>query len=146
MRRSLRRWLLPMTVIAATSCNEMPVELPKASTVTVSPAAVTLTIGDVAEVTAHVLDQKGLSFSGALPVWSSNHPEIAFVKNGGDGTAVLQGVTVGAAVVTATAPLVVLVMVLTIVIVMSVPPVSVALGGSKSQALPSWTILLVRAR
>src|SRR6266567_1669966 len=37
----------------------------------------------------------------------------------------------------------VLVIVLTIVIAMLVPPLSVAVGASKLQAVPSWTVLLV---
>ncbi len=103
MVRSLRYWLLAvgagsgLLLVSLVSCNEVAVTLPAPDSVLVYPAQLTMFPGDVATVSAQLLDQnKRLLDPFAFPVsWTSDNRAVATVA---------PVVGTGNANVTATAP------------------------------------------
>src|SRR3982751_4517583 len=102
MRGSVRNWCLSFLAIAMlASCSETPVELPKATTINVAPGDLTMTISDVVQVTAQVVDQNGAMMSTAVPLWSSDKPAIVSIVNAGNGAGTVTAMSAGKATLTA---------------------------------------------
>jgi hypothetical protein len=101
--RSVRSWCMSVVAIGVlAACSETPVELPKATTINVAPGALTMTITDVVQVTAQVVDQTGAMMPTAVPLWSSDKPGIATVVNAGSGAGTVTAMSAGTATLTAT--------------------------------------------
>lgn len=84
--------LLPLVLAA---CDETPVVLPEASSVTVAAADLRLTVGDLAPVPAQVLDQKGRVMQGLTATYASDNPAVASV----DANGTVRGVSPGTATI-----------------------------------------------
>jgi uncharacterized protein YjdB len=68
------------------------------ASVTVSPAAASLTVGATAQLTATPKDSNGTALSGRAVTWASSNPAVATVSNSG----VVSGNAAGSATITAT--------------------------------------------
>lgn len=95
--RTMKRWLAiaAMGTVALAACENNPVDLPESASVTVSPESMTMYAGEMATVTAQVIDQNGRVLRGADASWSSSAPGVASVVSGqvravAPGTATLQ--------------------------------------------------------
>jgi hypothetical protein len=82
---------------AAAACDETPVNLPEATSVSVAATEMKMTVGDAAPLAAQVLDQQGRAMSGGSVAYSSDNPTVASVDPGG----VVRAVSPGSANVTA---------------------------------------------
>ncbi|HEX9937069.1 MAG TPA: Ig-like domain-containing protein [Longimicrobium sp.] len=86
--------LLLLPALAA--CDETPVVLPEPTSVSVAATDLRMTVGDVASVTAQVLDQQGKVVQDATPTYSSDNPTVAAV----DGSGMVRAMSPGTANVT----------------------------------------------
>ena len=82
---------------AAAACDETPVSLPEATSVSVAATEMKMTVGDAAPMAAQVLDQQGHAMSGGSVAYSSDNPSVASVDPGG----VVHAISPGSANVTA---------------------------------------------
>ncbi len=87
------------TVEGKTGTAAVLVTAPPVATVSVSPAAATVTTGSVQSLTATLRDAAGVVLPGREVTWSSSDPALATVSASG----LVTGVGVGAVVITATA-------------------------------------------
>jgi len=82
---------------AAAACDETPVNLPEATSVSVAATEMKMTVGDAAPMAAQVLDQQGRAMSGGSVAYSSDNPSVASVDPGG----MVRAISPGTANVTA---------------------------------------------
>jgi hypothetical protein len=97
MRTIVRRLLTPLVVLAMAACDETPVSLPEATTVSFTTADLQMVAGDVAPIQARVLDQEGRPMEGVSPTFTSDAPGVAFV----DASGLVHAVAPGIATITA---------------------------------------------
>jgi hypothetical protein len=91
---SARMGRLPVALLIAAlfaACDRNPVGLPEATTVEVEPGRLEMVAGDLATVTAHVLDASGRPMRGTTVGWTSDRPSTARVTPDGTVTAVAPG-------------------------------------------------------
>jgi len=84
--------------VAAASTLAITPPTPVATTVTVSPASASVTVGATSVLQATVKDQNGNLMTGQTVTWSTNNPAAATVNSSG----VVTGVAAGSATITAT--------------------------------------------
>ncbi len=87
---------LPPTTVAPTEPSIDPGTQPTVIPLALSSDTGSVTVGTTFVLTATVGD----GYSGLI--WASDHPEIAFVTDNGDGTATVKGLAAGTAAITAT--------------------------------------------
>lgn len=96
----VRRMLFAAALLlpaAAAACDETPVNLPEATSVSVAATEMKMTVGDAAPLAAQVLDQQGHAMSGGSVAYSSDNPSVASVDPGG----MVHAISPGSANVTA---------------------------------------------
>ena len=106
--RTMRVWTVAAGVAAASACGgdsggptaPPTIDPPRATTVTVSPAAAELpAVGATVQLSAEVRDQNGQAMAGATVTWSSSDASVATV----DASGLVTAAGNGTATVTATA-------------------------------------------
>ena len=84
--------------VVATSTLSNPPPAPIVSSVTISPASVSVAVGATSALQATVKDQNGNAMTGQTVTWSTNDAAVATVNS----TGVVTGVAAGSATITAT--------------------------------------------
>jgi hypothetical protein len=86
-----KRWrMLPLAglmAFAVAACDNNPVALSEATSITASPESMSMIVGKESSVSAHVLDQNGNVLRGAAASWTSSEPSVASVTADGSVTA-----------------------------------------------------------
>jgi hypothetical protein len=85
---------------AALACDDVPnlVGRPAVASVTVTPAAATLSVGDSLQLGVTTVDASNTVLMGRLITWASSNPAVATVTTNG----LVQAIAVGSAIITAT--------------------------------------------
>ena len=96
IRKPLLAAILPLAAALA-ACDETPVNLPEATSVSVPAAEMKMTVGDAAPMAAQVLDQQGHVMSGRSVAYTSDNPSVASV----DASGMVRATSPGTATVTA---------------------------------------------
>jgi hypothetical protein len=92
-----KRWrMLPLAglmAFAVAACDNNPVALSEAASISASPESMSMIVGEESSVSAHVLDQNGNVLRGAAASWTSSEPSVASVTADGTVTARSAGQT-----------------------------------------------------
>jgi hypothetical protein len=93
MVRAVRSWIpvVGLLALGAAACDQTAVTLPEATSLSVSPEAMSMVEGETSAVSAHVLDQRGQVLRNADASWSSSQPSVASVTADGTVTARSEG-------------------------------------------------------